>query len=74
MDHNSNNVILIARVAFFSSDHKDKDMNTWMVNYASKMIEEVFVFEKVFEQSIYSRDPTEKSLQGLLANFLNKLC
>ena len=40
-------------------------MNTWMVNYTSKKIEQVFVFEKVFEQSIYSRGLTGKPLPGL---------
>ena len=36
VNHNSKKVILIDRMALVNSVHKDKDMNTWMVNYISK--------------------------------------
>ena len=33
VDHNSKKVILNDRMASVNSVHKDKDVNTWMVNY-----------------------------------------
>ena len=38
VDHNSKKVIPINRMASVNSVHKDKDMNTWMVNYISKNV------------------------------------
>ena len=67
VDHNSLKVILTDRMATVNSVHKDKDMNTWMVNYISKKC------SKVFEQSIYSKGLTKKTLPGEWATFLNKI-
>ena len=52
-------------MASVNSVHKDKDMNTWMVNYISKKC------SKVFEQSIYSSGITKKTLPLVWAKFLN---
>ena len=67
VDHNSKKVILNDRMASVNSVHKDKDVNTWMVNYISKKC------SKVFEQSIYSRGLTKKTLPRVWVRFLNKI-
>ena len=59
VDHNSKKVILTDRMASVNIVHKDKDMNTWMVNYISKKC------SKVFEQSIYSSDYTKKRFRSV---------
>ena len=67
VDHNSKKVILNDRMASVNSVHKDKDVNTWMVNYISKKC------SKVFEQSIYSRGLTKETLPRVWVRFLNKI-
>ena len=70
-DHNSKRVILIDRMASVNGVHKDKDMNTWMVNYLSKKC------SKVFEQSITkqqtSRNVADTTFKGKSQVFLQPI-
>ena len=42
VNHNTKKAILINWMALVNTVHKDKDMNTWMVNYISKRCSKVF--------------------------------